>query len=145
LRDFEDWLRFVRTQTHVLSQRPALVFQQAANAPSGSAPARAAGGRGPSRARHRLWLRWVNKPAHFDPCLVTLTGHTQSVNACVWFPDGSRIVTCSDDKTLRLWDSESGAERMVLRGHLKEVGCCDVSTDGRRIVSGSCGKPVEPP
>ena len=32
-------------------------------------------------------------------------------------PDGARIVSGSDDKTVRVWDAASGAELLVLRGH----------------------------
>ena len=32
-------------------------------------------------------------------------------------PDGTRIVTASDDKTARIWDAATGKEIAVLRGH----------------------------
>ena len=41
----------------------------------------------------------------------------------------------SDDKTLKVWDTESGVEVATLRGHLNEVYACAYSPDGRRIVS----------
>ena len=40
-------------------------------------------------------------------------------------PDGSRIVTGSDDKTAKVWDAKSGAEMLTLKGHT-------TSSSGRR-------------
>ena len=53
---------------------------------------------------------------------------------------GRRIVSGSEDKTVRVWDAESGVELACLRGH--DDGVTSVSFDraGRRIVSGSYGQ-----
>jgi WD40 repeat protein len=42
------------------------------------------------------------------PLLRTLTGHTHSVNAVALTPDGRRAVSGSGDRTLKVWDLESG-------------------------------------
>jgi hypothetical protein len=41
------------------------------------------------------------------------------------------------DATVRIWDTETGADLRTLRGHERPVFCVSVSPDGRRIVSGS--------
>jgi WD40 repeat protein len=57
--------------------------------------------------------------------------------ACAFSPDGSHIVSASEDNTLKLWDAKTGAELATLTGHTKAVWACAFSPDGRRIVSGS--------
>jgi WD40 repeat protein len=56
-------------------------------------------------------------------------------------PDGKRIVGGSLDKTLRLWDAETGkAISKPLKGHTGAVISVAFSSDGKRIVSGSFDK-----
>ncbi len=49
--------------------------------------------------------------------LKDLRGHEDSVSAAGFSPDGARIVSGSDDNTVRVWDAASGKELLVLRGH----------------------------
>ncbi|KAG8723865.1 hypothetical protein FRC09_001444 [Ceratobasidium sp. 395] len=52
--------------------------------------------------------------------------------------DGRRIVSCSDDKTIRTWDAQTGAPLFKpLEGHAGNITSVAFSPDGRRIVSGS--------
>ncbi|OAX36721.1 WD40 repeat-like protein [Rhizopogon vinicolor AM-OR11-026] len=39
-----------------------------------------------------------------------MRGHTKQVGDVVHLPDGRRIITCSDDGSLRVWDLETGAQ-----------------------------------
>src|SRR5262249_44014012 len=55
-------------------------------------------------------------------------------------PDGTRIVTASDDKTVRIWDATTGKEITVLRGHDEAVLFAAISRDGRRVVTASADK-----
>ena len=52
-------------------------------------------------------------------------------------PDGKRIVSGSDDKTLKVWDATTGQETLTLKGHTDGVRSVAFSPDGKRIVSGS--------
>lgn len=69
--------------------------------------------------------------------LVTLTGHTKSLNSVAFSPNGNRIVTTSLDNTARVWDAASGSQLMVLQGHAKGVFSGAFSPDGKRIVTAS--------
>ncbi len=64
-------------------------------------------------------------------------GHVNGVIGCGYSPDGRRIVSASDDGTLKVWDAESGACVATLAGHGNGVQGCAYSPDGRRIVSAS--------
>jgi WD40 repeat protein len=66
-----------------------------------------------------------------------LQGHTDWVNAVALSSDGRRVVSGSYDKTLRVWDIESGQSLRTLQGHTSEVNAVALSSDGRRVVSGS--------
>lgn len=69
--------------------------------------------------------------------LATLVGHTSAIVDVDWSSGGSRIVTASDDGTLRVWDANvhSGLGPLLLAGH--DVGVVGVSMDdaGDRLVS----------
>lgn len=63
----------------------------------------------------------------------TLAGHEHTVSAVVSFPDSSPqkreyIASASRDKTVRLWELDSGFPVAVLRGHTDWVRCLDFST-----------------
>jgi len=68
--------------------------------------------------------------------LAVLRGHQRLVRAASFSPNGARIVTASDDYTVRVWSAD-GKELGVLRGHQKGVLSARFSHDGALIVSGS--------
>jgi WD40 repeat protein/serine/threonine protein kinase len=56
------------------------------------------------------------------------------VNNIVFSLDGKRLAGITEDKTLKLWDSEAGDEILTLKG---AAGSVAFSSDGKRVVSGS--------
>ncbi|MBI3098725.1 MAG: protein kinase [Planctomycetes bacterium] len=59
------------------------------------------------------------------------------VTSVAFSPDGTRIVSGSDDNTIRLWEAATGKEVSRLEGHTGAVSSVAFSPDGTRIVSGS--------
>jgi WD40 repeat protein len=72
-----------------------------------------------------------------DQASMTLCGHTDAVWGVAVSPDGKRIVSGSEDQTVRVWDATTGAELMTLRGHEREVGPVSFRSNGRKLVSSS--------
>jgi WD40 repeat protein/tetratricopeptide (TPR) repeat protein len=50
-------------------------------------------------------------------------------------PDGSRLATGSSDNSVRLWDSRTGEQVLVLRGHTKHITAMSYSPDGSRLAT----------
>ncbi|MEX0946734.1 MAG: WD40 repeat domain-containing protein [Acidimicrobiia bacterium] len=66
-----------------------------------------------------------------------LVGHIGSVNGFGLSGDGTRLVTASSDKSVRLWDLPARAEIATLGKHRKPVVAVDLSGDGDLAATGS--------
>jgi WD40 repeat protein len=81
-----------------------------------------------------------SQPARFSPPLGTVYGihhgHSDSVRAISWSPDGTRIASCSWDNTVQVWDATTGDTLFTYRGHSLEVNAVAWSPDGSRVASG---------
>ncbi|ETO07071.1 WD-40 repeat-containing protein [Reticulomyxa filosa] len=64
-----------------------------------------------------------------------LEGHLRGVNGIQISPDGKFVASCSDDKTIRLWDLSSGKQIQVIEGNSDPVTEVQFSPDGSKIVS----------
>lgn len=59
------------------------------------------------------------------------------VRTAAWSPDGKRIASGSDDKTVRVWNVDGSGEPIVYRGHTQFIFSIAWSPDGHRIASAS--------
>jgi len=58
-------------------------------------------------------------------------------------PDGRTVVSGSDDKTLKVWDLETGRCRATFEGHTNSVFGVAITSDGKTVVSGSDDKTLK--
>jgi hypothetical protein len=71
---------------------------------------------------------------------VVLRGHKHAVIVKIELPDG-RLVSCSPDKTLIIWDPTQAHEPIVLRGHTGSIHCL-VELSAGKFASGSYDKTI---
>ena len=74
--------------------------------------------------------------------LKTLEGHTGFVNSVAYSPDGTKIISGSVDRTIKIWDANTGQCLKTLVGHSSDVNSVAYSPDGKRIISGSYDKTI---
>ena len=65
-----------------------------------------------------------------------LTGHTSYIYSIAFSPDGNLIASGSADRTVRLFDVESGQHKRTLIGHIGTIFGVVFSPDGKTLASG---------
>src|SRR5689334_10644039 len=65
----------------------------------------------------------------------TLRGHSEEINRIAWSPDGRFLTSSSFDKTVRIWDAQTGEMRVTLTDHSGAVYSVTWSPDGRLLAS----------
>jgi WD40 repeat protein/serine/threonine protein kinase len=80
------------------------------------------------------WYYWMRQ-THL--ATLTLRGHLAAVTSAAFSQDGQRIVTGSEDKTAKLWDSATAKVLLTFAGHRARVLAVAFSQNGQRIATGS--------
>ncbi len=86
-----------------------------------------------------LWLRALRPPSVSlgSGQLAVLQGHDGYVTSVAFSPNNLFLLSGSYDKSLRLWDANSGECLAVLDGHEEGINSVAFSPDGSRLISGS--------
>ena len=70
-------------------------------------------------------------------CLKTLEGHSETVFSVAYSSDGTKIISGSNDETIKIWEANTGECLKTLKGHSDWVYSVAYSPDGTKIISGS--------
>ncbi|MEH2241565.1 DnaJ domain-containing protein [Nostoc sp.] len=75
-------------------------------------------------------------------CVRTLKGHLGAVNAIAISPDGTTLVSGSDDRQVYLWNLKTGKWLYTFSGQAEAVLSVAISPDGQQIASGSVDRKI---
>jgi WD40 repeat protein len=75
------------------------------------------------------WLSYLYRLFKLSHLIQVFSGHSSAVTCGGFSPDGKKVVTGSQDATVRVWDPRTGQTVYLLNGHTfhKEPVTCVVS------------------
>lgn len=85
---------------------------------------------------HHLWRKYQGEKSR-------LRGHTAAVTAVAFSPDDAFLASASADRTVRLWNLNTGMIQAILTGHTDGVTAVAFSRDGKRVATASADKTVK--
>ncbi|OGO13986.1 MAG: hypothetical protein A2Y53_06425 [Chloroflexi bacterium RBG_16_47_49] len=137
LADFEE--RF-RLESHLIHRHPEMLFSRMYNNLTWLDKEQ----NGPihticelARTEQFNWLRMTQDPRPAPPrWLKSFEGHKRVVNALGLTPDGSRVISSSEDNTIKIWDLAGGKLLRSLYGHSAGGILVAVTQNGRQVIPG---------
>jgi WD40 repeat protein len=97
------------------------------------------------KQRDVYWLRPL-LPTLVPPggaLLQSLSGHFGKITTVIMSPDGRRIISASEDASIKVFDLDRGTNIYNLHGHSKKVNAVVVTPDGQRLISASHDKTLK--
>src|SRR5262249_9096678 len=92
-----------------------------------------------SRDQQYLVVAFDNSSAHLIELqsgkVTKLTGHTGTITALKFLLDDRRVVSASQDGTLRIWNIKTVAPPLLLRADSTPITYVDVSLDGKKLLA----------
>ncbi|CAM4543454.1 unnamed protein product [Lepidochelys kempii] len=76
--------------------------------------------------------------------LKILRGHCDTVSSCHFCFEDTKILSCSYDRTMKLWDVEKGVPVQVFEEeHTAPISECSLTPDNKRVITSSYDKTVK--
>ncbi len=69
--------------------------------------------------------------------LEPIDAHFDRIGAIAISPNGQKLVTASDDKSIKIWDLKTGARMLTRTGHTAAINAVAISPNGKYVVTGS--------
>jgi WD40 repeat protein len=69
--------------------------------------------------------------------------HSDSITVIAVTPDNERVLSGSNDKTIRVWNLETGNLLSILSGHREQVSSIALSSNGKFLISSSLDKTIK--
>uniref|UniRef100_UPI003D0EBA11 nSTAND1 domain-containing NTPase n=1 Tax=Haliangium sp. TaxID=2663208 RepID=UPI003D0EBA11 len=85
----------------------------------------------------RGWISTARSVLTAPPLLAVFEGHKASIRAIAFSPDGTRVVSGSDDSTACIWRVDGRGDPVVLADHERRVRAVSFSPDGTRVITAS--------
>lgn len=73
----------------------------------------------------------------------TLKGHSSDVNSVAFSPNGEFLASGSDDKTIKVWNFQTGEKIHTLQGHSGWIWAIAFAPDGKTLVSAGADKTIK--
>ena len=85
---------------------------------------------------------WTNIKTRFPTRVLTFKAHDEYISDVVFTPDEKKILTCSWDKTAKLWDLKGNLLK-VFRGHKDGLRAIAISEDQKTVITGGEDKTMK--